>query len=178
MPCCSLADCELTESCWEVVASALEAENSILRELDLSDNYGVEEGAKLLSAGLRNSHCKLEKLRLARCHFSQSSCAELTSALTSVSSSLSELDLSNNDLKDTGLELLFAGWENVYCNLQILRLNWCNLTDSSCSFLSSVLISLKELDLSNNDLQDSGVKLISEGLSNDQCKLQILRLVL
>ncbi|XP_060717076.1 NACHT, LRR and PYD domains-containing protein 3-like isoform X2 [Tachysurus vachellii] len=171
-----LAGCELTETCWETVASALEAENSVLTELDLSDNYRVEKGAKFLSDGLRSSHCKLEILRLARCHFSQCSCAELSSALTSVSSSLHELDLSNNDLQDSGLELLFAGRENLYCKLQVLRLSWCNLTKKSCSFLSTVLNTLKELDLSNNDLRDSGVKLISEGLTNEHCKLQILRL--
>ncbi|XP_053085784.1 NACHT, LRR and PYD domains-containing protein 12-like isoform X1 [Pangasianodon hypophthalmus] len=171
-----LAGCELTETCWETVASALEAENSVLTALDLSDNYRVEKGAKFLSDGLRSSHCKLEILRLARCHFSQSSCAELASALTSVSSSLSELDLSDNDLQDSGLELLFAGGENLYCKLQILRLSWCNLTEKSCSFLSSILNTVRELDLSNNDLQDSGVKIISDGLSNEQCKLQILRL--
>ncbi|MCI4394029.1 hypothetical protein PGIGA_G00164180, partial [Pangasianodon gigas] len=171
-----LAGCELTETCWETVASALEAENSVLTALDLNDNYRVEKGAKFLSDGLRSSHCKLEILRLARCHFSQSSCAELASALTSLSSSLSELDLSNNDLQDSGLELLFAGRENLYCKLQILRLSWCNLTEKSCSFLSSVLNTVRELDLSNNDLQDSGVKIISGGLSNEHCKLQILRL--
>ncbi|KAF4075489.1 hypothetical protein AMELA_G00235090 [Ameiurus melas] len=171
-----LAGCELTETCWETVASALEAEDSVLTELDLSDNYRVEKGATLVSDGLRSSHCHLEILRLARCHFSQSSCAELASALTSISSSLSELDLSNNDLQDTGLELLFVQTENVFCKLRILRLSWCNLTEKSCSFLSSVLHTLRELDLSNNDLQDSGVKIISEGLRDEQCKLQILRL--
>ncbi|XP_053531937.1 NACHT, LRR and PYD domains-containing protein 12 [Ictalurus punctatus] len=171
-----LAACELTETCWETVASALDAENSVLSVLDLSDNYRVEKGATLVSDGLRSSHCKLEILRLARCHFSQSSCAELASALTSISSSLSELDLSNNDLQDTGLELLFVQPEYLYCKLHILRLSWCNLTEKSCSFLSSVLHTLRELDLSNNDLQDSGVKIISEGLRDEQCKLQILRL--
>lgn len=65
MLCFSLAGCELTEMCWETVVSALEAENSVLTELDLSDNYRVEKGAKLLSDGLRSSHCKLEVLRSA-----------------------------------------------------------------------------------------------------------------
>ncbi len=42
-----------------------------------------------------------------------------------------------------------------------LRLNLCKLSWMSCEALASVLISqsscLKQLDLSNNDLQDSGV---------------------
>ncbi|CAM4598174.1 unnamed protein product [Leuciscus chuanchicus] len=56
-------------------------------------------------------------------------------------------------------------------------LNDCNLTDKSCSALAAVLGSdtnLKELNMNNNNLQDSGVKLICTGLK--KCKLEILRL--
>ncbi|KAL0161732.1 hypothetical protein M9458_045457, partial [Cirrhinus mrigala] len=46
----------------------------------------------------------------------------------------------------------------------------CNLTAQCCKSLSSDLQSsncvLRKLDLSNNDLQDSGVKFISDGLKN------------
>ncbi len=57
-------------------------------------------------------------------------------------------------------------------------LSVCDLTEESCSALTSVLSSdsssLKYLDLSNNNLQDSGVKLLSDGL-NEKCKLEKLR---
>ncbi|XP_048019527.1 NACHT, LRR and PYD domains-containing protein 4-like isoform X2 [Megalobrama amblycephala] len=58
-------------------------------------------------------------------------------------------------------------------------LNDCNLTYKSCPALAAVLGSdtnLKELNMNNNKLHDSGVKLLCGGLKNIKCKLEILRL--
>ncbi len=61
------------------------------------------------------------------------------------------------------------------------RLSSCNLTSQSCEIVASALQSsncvLRELDLSNNDMKDSGVKLLSDGLKRPNCQLQILRYV-
>uniref|UniRef100_A0A673A1Q3 Protein NLRC3-like n=1 Tax=Sphaeramia orbicularis TaxID=375764 RepID=A0A673A1Q3_9TELE len=56
----------------------------------------------------------------------------------------------------------------------------CNLSLPSCEALSSVLMSqsssLRILVMSNNDLQDSGLKLLCSGLESPLCALETLRL--
>lgn len=61
----------------------------------------------------------------------------------------------------------------------LLSLSLCNVSERSYEALSSVLnshsCSLRELNLSNSDLQDSAVKLLSGGLKSPQCTLETLR---
>ncbi len=58
------------------------------------------------------------------------------------------------------------------------RLSCCDMTDEGCSAVTSALKSnpshLRELDLSGNELGDSGVKNLSDLLMNPQCKLEKL----
>lgn len=62
----------------------------------------------------------------------------------------------------------------------LYRLSHCTLSEKSCEVLAVALSTktsrLKELDLSSNDLKDSGVKLLCAGLQ--ECKLETLRLAL
>uniref|UniRef100_A0AAZ3QLZ9 NACHT, LRR and PYD domains-containing protein 12-like n=1 Tax=Oncorhynchus tshawytscha TaxID=74940 RepID=A0AAZ3QLZ9_ONCTS len=173
-----LSGCGVTEEGCASLVSALMSNPSHLRELDLSNNDLKDSGVKLLSAGLGNPHCKLETLRLSGCLVTEEGCASLVSALRSNPSHLRELDLSNNDLKDSGVKLLSAGLGNPHCKLETLRLSACLVTEEGCASLVSALKSnpshLRELDLSYNHPGDSGVRLLSAGLEDPHCRLEKL----
>uniref|UniRef100_A0A8C8FS63 Uncharacterized protein n=1 Tax=Oncorhynchus tshawytscha TaxID=74940 RepID=A0A8C8FS63_ONCTS len=152
-----LAGCKLTYESCETLASALQTPNSPLRELDLSNNDLEDRGVELLCVGLTSPLCNMERL---------------TGSLSADTKlPLRELDLShNNDLGDRGVELLCDGLTSPLCNIQTLVLGHCGLTEGCCSALASVLSSpnsqLKQLELRDNDLQDSGVTRLSAGLKD------------
>nr|AAH92769.1 Zgc:110171 [Danio rerio] len=118
--------------------------------------------------------------RLQDCNLTVQSCESLSSALQSSNCVLRELDLSNNDLQDSGVKLLSDGLKSQHCKLDTLRLSGCMVTEEGCGFLSSALTSnpshLRELDLSYNHPGDSGVKLLSEQLEDPNYTLDKLNL--
>ncbi|KAM6893628.1 LOW QUALITY PROTEIN: NACHT, LRR and PYD domains-containing protein 3-like [Xenentodon cancila] len=174
-----LSGCNLSEEVCAGLSSVLSSQSSSLTELDLSNNHLQDSGLEKLCPGLESPHCKLESLRLSVCNLSKVVCADLSSVLSSQSSSLTELDLSNNHLQDSGLEKLCPGLESPHCKLEYLRLSGCLLTSDGCASLVSALSSnpshLRELDLSYNHPGESAVKLLSAGLEDPRWRLDTLR---
>ncbi|XP_055007382.1 NLR family CARD domain-containing protein 3-like [Boleophthalmus pectinirostris] len=157
---------------WSALSFVLLSSDSDLEEFDLRKYQASETALLNLLPVVRVS----TKVLLCGCGLSPHSCAPLASVLSS--SSLTHLDLTNNDLQDSGVELLCSGLKSAPCRLETLSLCGCGLSPHSCAPLASVLSSssLTHLDLTNNDLQDSGVELLCSGLKSAPCRLETLRL--
>ncbi|KAJ7997980.1 hypothetical protein DPEC_G00217790 [Dallia pectoralis] len=116
-----LSGCRITEEGCASLVSALKSNPSHLKVLDLSNNDLKDTGVKQLSALVKDPQCKLETLRLSGCRITEEGCASLVSALKSNPSHLKELDLSNNDLKDTEVKQLSDLVKDPQCKLETLR---------------------------------------------------------
>ncbi|XP_050927092.1 uncharacterized protein LOC108891710 isoform X50 [Lates calcarifer] len=117
---------------------------------------------------------------LSWCELSEESCKGLTSlVLTSASSNLTKLDLSHNDLLDSGVEVLANGLKDLHCKLETLKLSGCQVTEKGCSDLASALTSntashLKQLDLSYNHPGEKGREMLQAIKDNPTMKLKTL----
>ncbi|XP_055767208.1 NACHT, LRR and PYD domains-containing protein 3-like [Salvelinus fontinalis] len=172
----TLSETRLKPDQCSALAYLLLMSEEVLEEFDLKTYNTSEKGYQRLLPVVKT--CK--RALLDGCKVTYKSCETLASALQTPNSPLRELDLSYNDLGDRGVELLCVGLASSLCNIQTLVLGQCGLTEGCCSDLASVLSSpnsqLNQLELRNNDLQDSGVTLLSAGLEDPDCKLHTLRL--
>uniref|UniRef100_A0A3P8QVK9 B30.2/SPRY domain-containing protein n=1 Tax=Astatotilapia calliptera TaxID=8154 RepID=A0A3P8QVK9_ASTCA len=172
----SLSTDKLSPAQWSALVFILLSSEKDLDVFDLKKYSASEEALLRLLPVVKASN----KAILSGCFLSKRSCEALSSILSSQSCSLTELDLSNNNLQDSGVKLFNAPLQSPHCTLESLRLNCCNLSGKSCEALSLVLSCpsscLRELDLSDNDLQDSGAKYISAELQSLHCTLKTLSL--
>ncbi|XP_041959983.1 NACHT, LRR and PYD domains-containing protein 12-like isoform X2 [Alosa sapidissima] len=173
-----LSCCQILGDGYVCLALTVMLNPSCVKELDVSKNYPGESAQKLLSATLEDPHHKVEAFRLADCKLTDTSCEIVASFLQSPNF-LQQLDLSDNDLGDSGAQLLSKGLSSSYCKIHTLRLSDCLISEKGYGFLASALTSnpshLKELDLSYNHHGESGLKLLSARLEDPACKLEILK---
>uniref|UniRef100_I3JMJ3 Protein NLRC3 n=1 Tax=Oreochromis niloticus TaxID=8128 RepID=I3JMJ3_ORENI len=172
----SLSTDKLSPAQWSALVFILLSSEKDLDVFDLKKYSASEEALLRLLPVVKASN----KALLSVPDLSERGCDALSSVLSSQSSSLRELDLSNNNLYHSALTFLSAGLRSPHCKLNTLRLSHCQFSERGHASLSSALSSqsssLRELDLSNSDLQDSGVKLLSAGVKSPHCKMETLSL--
>ncbi|XP_042577227.1 NACHT, LRR and PYD domains-containing protein 3-like isoform X2 [Cyprinus carpio] len=133
--------------------------------IEMKDNSLVEKVQALLK-----SKAKSKNLSLAQC-------STLAIMILMSEEVLDELDLKKYNIKSKA-----GRWRLVPAvgNCRKSLLADCNLSDQHCEIIASALqssnSSLRELDLSHNDLRGSGGKQLCAGLKSPNCQLNKLRL--
>ncbi|XP_027894004.1 NACHT, LRR and PYD domains-containing protein 5-like [Xiphophorus couchianus] len=172
----SLSAHQLSPAQWSALHFILLSSEKGLETFDLK-KYSASENALLRLLPMVKI---ISKVILSGCNLSERSCEAMSSLLSSTSSSLRDLDLSNNDLTDSGVKLLCNGLMSPNCELKILRLSGCLITDEGCAALASALTMnpshLKELDLSFNYPREAGMESLAAILKNPSFRLESLNM--
>uniref|UniRef100_A0A8C2ECN6 Si:dkey-126g1.7 n=1 Tax=Cyprinus carpio TaxID=7962 RepID=A0A8C2ECN6_CYPCA len=173
-----LDNCGLTLRCCRTLASTVGSSSSNVRVLDLCNNSIGDKGLELLTAGLENTQCNLEELRLSYCRITTRGCSILKTGLLPNLPNLRVLDLSENSLREAGIKILANYVKHQHCKLEILRLKDCRVTTQGSIAIASALLSnpshLRELDLHWNNPGDDGVEKLSAVIQHPLSQLETL----
>ncbi|TRY92857.1 hypothetical protein DNTS_015610 [Danionella cerebrum] len=169
---------KLTVSQWSAMVFVLLTSGQKLDVFDLNDYIGPCISPE---ESLQRLHSVVEASKTAKLYeqtFSRKCFTTLVSILTSKTSSLRELHITRSNIDDNKFKTLCAGLESLQCKLEVLRLEFCSLSDKVCDLMASALKSnpshLKELDLSGNKFSYFGLRNLLTELQNPACKLEKL----
>uniref|UniRef100_A0AAY3ZW19 Uncharacterized protein n=1 Tax=Denticeps clupeoides TaxID=299321 RepID=A0AAY3ZW19_9TELE len=121
----------------------------------------------------------LDSERSSAKYLSLAHCSGLVYMLQLSENVQEEFDLRKYNTSDEGRKRLVPAVMCCRKAMYVRLLSGCKLTEVSCEAVASALRSpsshLRELDLSDNDIQDAGVAIISSALCSPNCRLEILR---
>lgn len=124
----SVAFCSIGEVGIQALCDAIGRDTSLVRELDVSfNNIGDHAGAVALARAVLRG--KLQVLRARECHIESAGALELATALGS--SSLVEVDLSYNQLRDGFVPALALALRQATCRARVLDVRCCALSNQA-----------------------------------------------
>ncbi|XP_069460791.1 NACHT, LRR and PYD domains-containing protein 12-like [Ambystoma mexicanum] len=142
--------------------------------LDLSDLYLTPVDCVILSYIL--GCCKeIESLNLDSCLIQTEGLERLSPVLYSVQT----LSLSNNDLKDAGIEVICNALKDPRCRIQSLSLQKNYLTVDCCSKLASAIkenSTVVSLNLARNKIRNDGLSSLISIFHDPNCRIHTLSL--
>jgi Ran GTPase-activating protein (RanGAP) involved in mRNA processing and transport len=153
-----------------------------LTVLDLSNNFSYNAHCvHVLCEVLIERQFKLRKLYLRHYYLTSFECADcVANVLHHEHCEITDLSLSDNDIRDEGVRSLCSALRKEQCKLTVLNISRCLLTGKCIPYLSQALgdemCRLTELLLSGNNLRDKGVCQLCCVLVKEQCKLTVLDL--
>uniref|UniRef100_A0A8C6NL60 B30.2/SPRY domain-containing protein n=1 Tax=Nothobranchius furzeri TaxID=105023 RepID=A0A8C6NL60_NOTFU len=163
-----LSDCTLYQRSCVALSSVLSSQSSSLRDLDLRIH---DSGVKPLSDGLKSPNCQLKTLR-SDCMdgvINVECCYQNSCFRRSVSSVWERMSFALNYSRSFKNHIQTLSCRATYpC--------WRPPVDAVSSLISSQRSGLRWLDLSNTNLKDHGIQLVSVGLRSPHCKLECLSL--
>ncbi|XP_041920114.1 NACHT, LRR and PYD domains-containing protein 3-like isoform X3 [Alosa sapidissima] len=172
--------CGVKQEGFRDLTSALQTNPSHLKELDLSMNTSGDAEVRALCEVLNQPQCRLQVLKLNKCELTHDCCSSLESIMSSESSSLIELHLSDNKIQDSGVKRIAAGLQKAHCKLEVLKLYNCSISVNGCGFLASALKQnsshLRELYLNWNHPTDTGTNPLKKLLETRPPNLKLEKL--
>uniref|UniRef100_A0A8C2H3J9 NACHT domain-containing protein n=1 Tax=Cyprinus carpio TaxID=7962 RepID=A0A8C2H3J9_CYPCA len=167
-----LADAKLSPDQWSALVFVLLNSEEELTDFELSKYHQSEEGLLRLLPVVKV--CR--KANLSGCFLTWRSCSALAKALRN----LRVLNLSHNNLQNSGIKLLSAELKHSHCKIKTLKLYNCSIGEEGFDALVSALrlnpSHMRELDVSWNKPGVSGVMLLSDLLKDPHCNLEKLQL--
>ncbi|EGW09606.1 NACHT, LRR and PYD domains-containing protein 4C [Cricetulus griseus] len=160
--------------CWQDLCSVLGSSQQI-QVLQVKDTYLNELAFLELHNHLRNPSCAPRKFLVNNVSFLCNN--QLFFELLTQNHNLHHLDLSLTSLSRSDVKLLCEVLNQKGCHIEELLLASCSLSKQCWNYLSDVLKrnkTLSHLDVSSNDLQDEGLKVLCQALSLPDSALKSL----